>query len=429
MPGLGWEHLGYPRLLRTPRRPSGAVRRLQERQLIRIGAHARAHVPYYHDLFRSAGFGPDDPLTLEALPALPLTSKDRLRELSAAEITADNVDLSRCVSHASSGTTGIPLTTPFTRADNTMMNLGWFRAQSYGGRRPWHKLAAFNRQPPVPRTPSSYERFGLWRRLELSSWDEPRTWVEALSEWRPDFLMGNVNILKILAEALTANGKRLSLRGIFHCSELLDGTSRRLLEERMGCGVLDFYGSREAGCIAWECPVCAGYHIASDLVVVEILKEGRPAAPGESGEVVVTNLHSHALPFIRFRQGDFAVLSEREPVCGVSLPLLERIEGRILDALVLPGRGRISPHLVFHLLDPLPGLARWRIIQVDPMRLRVECEPGGAEPSELRARVEAGLRHLVPSEVSLDIVILDRIPVPPGQKFRPVVSMLGRPVA
>jgi len=421
------ETLHYPSLLRAPRRPGVEVRRLQERKLVRTGAHARAHVAYYRDLFLAAGLGPGDPLTLEALAALPMTSKERLRELSPAEGTADDVDLSRCVTFASSGTTGVPLTIPFTRADNTVMNLGWFRAQAYGGQRPRHKLAAFNRRPPAPASPSPYERFGLWRRLELSSWDEPAIWVEALSAWRPDFLMGNVKILKILAEALAARGRGIPLRKIFHCSELLDEPSRRFLEKTLGCGVLDFYGSREAGCIAWECPACSGYHVAEDLLVVEILKDGRPAAPGEAGEVVITNLHSRAMPFIRFRQGDVAVRSGREPVCGVNLPLLERIDGRIPDFLVLPRRGRISPHIVYHLLDPLPGLARWRITQDEPLRLLVECEPGGAEASDLRSRVESQLRRLVPAEVALDIIILGRIPVLSGEKFRAVRSSLESP--
>ena len=59
--------------------------------------------------------------------------------------------------------------------------------------------------------------------------------------------------------------------------------------------------------MAWECPRCEGYHINADWIIVELLENGVPVPPGEEGDVVITNLHNHGMPFIRYAQGDRAV--------------------------------------------------------------------------------------------------------------------------
>ena len=50
--------------------------------------------------------------------------------------------------------------------------------------------------------------------------------------------------------------------------------------------------------------------------------DGKPAEPGEVGEVVVTDLNNNCLPFIRYRIGDLAVAMdpERECTCGRGAP-------------------------------------------------------------------------------------------------------------
>ncbi len=85
-----------------------------------------------------------------------------------------------------------------------------------------------------------------------------------------------------------------------------------------------------------ECPDSdAGlYHIVPERSVVEILRiDGTPTPPGEVGEIVTTDLHNYAMPFIRYRTGDSAVLEDRRCSCGREFPAVRRIEGRIISAL------------------------------------------------------------------------------------------------
>ena len=53
------------------------------------------------------------------------------------------------------------------------------------------------------------------------------------------------------------------------------------------------YTCQEAGYIALQCPDHAHYHVQSENLIVEILDgDGNPCAPGESGRVVLSDLHN-----------------------------------------------------------------------------------------------------------------------------------------
>src|SRR5207237_8114237 len=99
--------------------------------------------------------------------------------------------------------------------------------------------------------------------------------------------------------------------------------------------------------VGWACPSGSGYRVNADSVVVEVVdRDGRPSAPGERGEVVVTALNNRTTPIVRYRIGDIGVLLVDPCPCGITLPLMGPIEGRSPDWIVGPGGRRISPFRV-----------------------------------------------------------------------------------
>jgi phenylacetate-CoA ligase len=90
--------------------------------------------------------------------------------------------------------------------------------------------------------------------------------------------------------------------------------------------------------IATECNAHAGLHVSTENLVVELIvrngEKVRAARPGETGEVVVTDLHNFGMPFIRYVTGDVAIagLAERCP-CGRALPRLAGVHGRVTETL------------------------------------------------------------------------------------------------
>ena len=229
--------------------------------------------------------------------------------------------------------------------------------------------------------------------------------------------------LRLLAEYLLEHLiEDIRPRLVFNSSALLDPASRDLISRAFHCRVIDVYGSEEAGCLAWECPTCAGYHVAADMLVVEVLKDGRPALPGEQGEVVITNLWSRAMPFIRYRQGDMVTVSTDAPRCGCRFPLISRIEGRMEDYLVLRSGRRLPPHPFYHCIDPVAGIKRWRILQETAGAIRLELVAGSDLAPGQIDRVVDDLTSLTRGEMVVEVVSLPDIPVDPGRKFRTITS-------
>src|SRR6185295_20378238 len=120
--------------------------------------------------------------------------------------------------------------------------------------------------------------------------------------------------------------------------------SRQIIESNFQCGVFDKYGSREFSGIAYECEAHEGHHIVAENYIVEILKDGVPAEPGELGEVVITDLNNFCMPLIRYRVGDLAVAMDNTKTCpcGRGLPRIGRIEGRT-QAIIFGPNGLFMP--------------------------------------------------------------------------------------
>lgn len=403
------------------------LEKIRVRKLRSLIRHAYQKVPYYRELFDSIKLDPRDIKRSEDIKVVPATSRESFHDLKLSQKIANDIDPNKCKTLSTSGTTGVPLKIFKSLNDATLMNLAWGRVFLASGMKPWHKMMAIIGHKNINDQKSWYEYFGLWQRKEISIWSRPQNWIKEIRKWKPHVLIGYEMNLKKLAETIQEHGiKDISPKLIFHSSGLLDDFSRQFIESAFRTRIVDIYGSEEAGCIAWECAACKAYHICADMVIVEILKNGRCVSPGDKGEVVITNLHSYAMPFIRYQQGDVAVLSPQKSVCGRSLPLLERIEGRTDDFIILNNGEKISPHPFYHCICPVSGVRKWRIVQEKINRLCVEIEPGTDFGNDTVEIIRSNLLDLVKHHLNVDIVCTDKIPVNPSSKFRSVESRIHR---
>jgi phenylacetate-coenzyme A ligase PaaK-like adenylate-forming protein len=110
-----------------------------------------------------------------------------------------------------------------------------------------------------------------------------------------------------------------------------DYRSREVVEQlkQIGIPTLSNYSAGETGPIAFECRSSEGYyHVAHTNVIVECDEKLTTAFDGEVvGRLLITHLHSHATPLIRYDIGDFGKLHEQCP-CGHHGPTLSHIYGR-----------------------------------------------------------------------------------------------------
>ena len=187
--------------------------------------------------------------------------------------------------------------------------------------------------------------------------------------------------------------------------------------------MFDHYGAAEMAAFVTQC-AAGTYHVNPEFGIVEVLREGRPARPGESGEIVATGFVNPVMPLIRYATGDLAEPACGPCVCGRAFPSLARIEGRIDDVLVTPeGRwiGRLDP-----IFKGVSSLHETRIVQDRADHVRVEVVPLAAFTDAERNALVSALRHRLGPSMQVDVVQVDRIPRTAGGKFPAVVNLVGR---
>ncbi len=402
------------------------IEAIQEKKLKKLVNHAYKNVNFYRKALDSHNIKPEDINSLDDIKQLPLLSKAMYRTIETNEIIAEGTDLRLCERYTTSGTTGTPLNIYFNSFDETIINLSWIRAFMASGMKPYHKTVAFIGKEKSLRQKSWFEYFGFFRRKEVSNWLTPDYWIDEIRSFKPDIIIGDVISLRLLADKVRDNYQdEISPKIIFNTSILLDTSSREYLNLVFNCKVFDLYGAFEGGCLAWECQECSGYHISSDIAIIEILKNGIPVAPGETGEVFLTNLHSFVMPFIRYNLGDEVRLSERSPVCGRNFPLIEQIIGRKDDYIVLRNGGKIACQPFYHILNSIHGIKKWRVIQEDLETLTVLIEKKPEFLKNSIYSIKNKINGLVGNSIKVNIKIVKQILHNPALKYRSVITKAG----
>jgi phenylacetate-CoA ligase len=160
-------------------------------------------------------------------------------------------------------------------------------------------------------------------------------------------------------------------------------STRRRIEEVWGARVFDHYGMTEIGPVAIECVADAGSMLVLESeYLAEVLEPNgtRPAAAGEVGELVVTNLGRVGSPLIRYRTGDL-VRAEPEPPTLPGTPRWLRLRGGVLgrvDDMIHVRGNNLYPTAIEAVVRRFPEVIEFRIVidQSGPLPdLRVEVEP------------------------------------------------------
>jgi len=178
--------------------------------------------------------------------------------------------------------------------------------------------------------------------------------------------------------------------------------------------------------LASECGAHRGYHVHAEVVIVEVVgPDNRPCAPGERGRVLVTDLSNHAFPFIRYEIGDMAVRAEDAPCpCGVTLPRLQAVEGRIADMVVLRDRVLTPPNFTI-LFSDIRGIKAYQVRQQAIDRIDVYVVPDHDYTEEVSRYVLGAIEQMVAGQARVTLNKVSEIAVSESGKRRFVVSTVG----
>ena len=330
-----------------------AIRQLQDKALRRMVRYAY-EVPLYRQKYRDAGVHPDDISGVADLKKLPFVSKDDLRRHFPEGIVHPDFDRETAHLVSTSGSTGQPVSLYTDTSAVIKALFGFLREiQEYGVN--WRKtrmsVIADIDEHAVEEAylhgsvmPAIRRLFPLDNLQILHVGDEPRDLIQRIDDFEPEFLGGYPGVLRALAVLKRKGyGEHIRPQVMSSSGGVLDEYTRRYIEDAFAAPIYDVYGSTEAGPVAFECHN-GQYHIHSDLVCLEFLDEdGSDVAPGEPGRLVITRLYGRGTPVIRYTgMDDILVPLDESCQCGINTPVIGRVGGRKVDAIVLPD-GEIIP--------------------------------------------------------------------------------------
>lgn len=403
------------------------IKRIQNEKLRRLIKHAYEKVPYYRELFDSANLKPKDIRSTDDLIKVPMSTREVLHKLPLEQRVAKDIDIKKCRIDTTSGTTSTPFPVYRTRREALLDGIIEIRTFSAFGAKFWYKMAQLSADKNIAEKRSIFHHHCIWRSWKISTWEPVEYWIEKIQRWKPHIIWGYVTTLKVLAEEIIKKGiKNINSSLVISSGGVLFQEARDIISSAFNSRVFDFYASWEAGIIAWECPICEAYHTNSDMVVLELLKDGKPVPAGHEGEVVITNLNNYAMPFIRYSQLDGAIRSNEEPLCGRSFPLLKTITGRLGDYIILPSGKKVTPHLFARIMSLTPGIAQFKFVQEKIDLITIEIVPLKGFNHLSLADLEKELRKLVGNNIKIEISLVNNIQYESWHKMRLISSRVSR---
>jgi phenylacetate-CoA ligase len=255
-------------------------------------------------------------------------------------------------------------------------------------------------------------------------------YADRLDAFAPDILQAYSNPAHLLAAHLLATGRKVRPpRAVIVTAEPCTEAQRVMIAEAFRCPVYSFYGAREAGYIATQCPEAGRYHVNTHGLCLEIVREGHPVPAGEMGHVLLTDLLNLAMPLIRYQIGDLAALSPEACPCGRALPVLEFFAGRETDVFVTP-EGDLVPgvSLCDRVVTECAGFSQLQFVQDVPEALTVKMVKGPRYSERDMRILDEVLRDYFGGRLAIEKVFVEDIPRAASGKTRFCISNVPVPL-
>lgn len=401
--------------------PLEEMRRFQSEHLKKTVKWVYEKIPFYKNKFDEQGIRPEDIKTLEDLSKLPFTAKTDLRDNYPFGLCA--VPLSQVVRiHASSGTTGKPITGPYTANDleqwTECMARNLYAAgvrsndicqNAYGmglftGGLGFHQGATRIGAAVIPISSGQTERQ-----------------VMILQDFGVTVLCCTPTYALAIAERAEEMGVKIRdfpLRIGCFGAEPWTIEMRKEIEQRLGIKAMEAYGLTEFGGpgTAFDCIEQNGLHINEDHFIAEIVDPvtGDVLPLGTKGELVFTAIQREAMPMIRYRTRDITTIRRVTCECGRTLIKMDKIYGRSDDMLIIGGVN-VFPSQIESLLLDIPEIEPQYVIIIrkkgylDQLHVDVEAkretyEGGPQKIADVEKKVEAKIRGIIGLGVKIRLV-------------------------
>ena len=397
--------------------------------------HAFLNIPYYQKQFETANLSPDKISNYDDFLNFPILTKEQYRN-NLSQLVAQNrktrLDLKR-----TSGSSGIPLEILKDRDTYARTRAIMYRCYK------WYGIDIGDKQARVLGHPTTFisklqediqDLILNKTRLDPVFLTEKNmlSYYHKLKRIKPKYIYGYPSAIYEFGKFLTQKSlepSKLRIPVIITTGEILQPSQKDHIESVFESKVVNEYGCSECGIIAFPCPE-GKMHLSSDNLFIEIIKNGKPAEPGEMGEVVVTELFHYAAPLIRYNVADLAKSSQDQHCpCGRGLPVIDSVEGRSSQLIALPNGQKVHTEIFHYISDAISenggGIKHFRVIQKKESEFQVEVVPDENYTSKTMEYLASEFKRFLGKEIILDVREVDEISRDKSGKLRYFISEMN----
>lgn len=269
------------------------------------------------------------------------------------------------------------------------------------------------------------------KRENITAWDisdssesNLQKLYDNLKNNRCSAIRGYASSLDLLAKFVKKHGLsqlpylKIAIAG----SEALYDDTRDLVKKYLGCDIISQYANEENGILAQQTidgRLADGFELNDSSYFFEVLKldSDEPAALGELGRIVITDLYNYAFPMIRYANGDCGILA----VSDNGEVYLSKIYGRVMD-LVYNTRGEpVSPMTLARILKNIDGIQQWQFIQKNKGVYCIKIISSSQPSESLSAKIKSEIIQYFGDDSNLSIEYVSDIPPLKSGKRKSVI--------
>ncbi|MBC8484777.1 MAG: phenylacetate--CoA ligase family protein [Bacteroidetes bacterium] len=293
------------------------IKEYQLNKLKKLTEHSFKYSKYYNYLFLVNNINPEELNNFNDFSKIPLLSKEEAIA-SYDDIICEDVDRRKLIWGTTSGSTGVPFRYAQDRKACDFRDAIELRSRSWWGIKYgdpvfviWGSRGSFS---TISKDRIKYKieniKAKLYNRYKFSAYDlspsNMNKWIQEFFRIKPKSIYSYVSSAYFFAQHILNYNVDLSglgLKIVICTSEPLFKKQRSIISKAFNCQVVNEYGVSESGICAFECSH-GSFHIMSENIYLEIIRNGKNIKDGEIGEIVITQLNNFAAPLIRYHTGD-----------------------------------------------------------------------------------------------------------------------------
>lgn len=317
------------------------ITKWQNDALAKLVSHAYHNTKYYNNLFNNLNLKPSDINSVDDLVKLPILSKQDIRE-NYENLIPNNIRHIKHKRASTGGSTGEPLvflldykSWSFTVAANIFYweKTGYRYGDKYVALGS-SSLFVVNKKSFLH---SIYYKFkGKYGLSGVNLSDEVcKAHVDFIIQTKIKYIYGYASAIYFLALYLKKESIKVNIKAVFSTSEILTDKYRDTISEAFDCQIVDCYGARDGGIVAYSVlPNC--YEVSYNCIVRidNVQQRGQ-------GSALLTDLYNYAMPLINYQIDDELVINTADKIYNTyNGQIIDKVLGRSSEVIHLEN-GRI----------------------------------------------------------------------------------------